>query len=285
MILDCLEHTSIDALTLVPPQVEEIARNPKTLETISERVNTVFWAGGDISLAAGDSLSSKMRLFTTCGSTEMGMWPTLRRAGEWPAAHWKFMRIHPTAHVQFRHQSDDLYEAFVERNPDFEQPVFKIFPNTQDFSSGDLFSPHPSDLELWQYRGRSDDMLVFSSGEKYHPATMEARIKSHPEVKEAILVGVRRPQAALLLEMDDNVPIQTPELQAAGLSRLWPVIDQANQMCPSFAKVTRELVLFLDKEKPAARAAKGTVQRQQTLQLYEKELDALFNGAVVNGSA
>ena len=277
LVVECLKHTKADALTLVPPYVEQIGRNPEILEFVSRNVETIFWAGGDISQAAGEAISSKMKLFTTCGSTEMGMWPTIRRSGKWPSEHWKFMKIHPATCIEFRHRSDNFYEAFVKRNPDFEdgQPIFKIFSEAQEFSSGDLFSPHPSDPQLWQYAGRSDDMQVFSSGEKYHPVSLEQRIGHHPEVQEALLVGTRRPQAALLLEMKPGMPLETTEQRAEAISRLWPVIEEANQMCPTYAKVTQDNILFVEAHKPMARGGKGTVQRRATVQLYGEELDGL----------
>ena len=278
MIVECLKHTTADAITLVPPYVEEIGRSPEILEYLSQNIETIFWAGGDISLAAGDAISSKVKLFTTCGSTEMGMWPTLRRSGKWPSEHWKFMKIHPAANIEFRQRSDDLYEAFVKRNADYEheQPVFKIFTEAQEFSSGDLFSPHPSDPQLWQYCGRSDDMQVFSSGEKYHPVSVEQHIGHHPEVQEALLVGTRRPQAALLLEMKAGTPLETAEQRAEAVARVWPVVEKANQMCPTYAKITKERILFVEPQRPMVRGAKGTVHRWATVQLYGEELDGLF---------
>ena len=123
---------------------------PGNIGLLSARVDCTFWAGGDISLATGNAIAAKTKLFTTCGSTEMGMWPTIRPGGEWSPEHWKYMRIYPATNVSFRHQSKDLYEALVERNSgiEYNQPIFKVLPTLQEFSSGDLFSPHPSDLDF-----------------------------------------------------------------------------------------------------------------------------------------
>ena len=278
MAAECLKHTSATALTLVPPYVEEIGRNPELLETLSANVDCIFWAGGDISLATGDAIAAKTRLFTTCGSTEMGMWPTIRPSGEWTQEHWKYMRIHPAANVSFRHQSNDLYEAIVVRNADIEdeQPIFRIFPDLQEFSSGDLFSQHASDTTLWQYRGRSDDLQVFASGEKYHPVVAEQRLASSPDIAEALLVGMGRPQVALLLEIQKGIPAETPQQREEILMHLWPLVEEVNKMCPTYAKITKDLTLILSPGEPMARAAKGTVQRSATVALYEKELNTIY---------
>ena len=293
---------------MVPPHVEEIGRNPEILEFLSQHVKVILWAGGDVSTSAGNAISSKLKLFTTCGSTEMGMWPTIRPSGAWPSTQWKFMRIHPAANLDFRHRSGDLYEAFICRNPDpeQEQPIFKVFPHEQEFSSGDLFSPvkggnefssgdlfspvkggnderddYPSsssENQLWQYRGRADDMQVFRSGEKYHPVSVEQHIAAKcADVQEALMVGTGRPQAALILEMRPGAELRDKKQQEEFLDRIWPVVEEANLSCPAYAVMKRDKVLFTDSTRPMGRAAKGTVQRSATVQLYEKELDELFD--------
>ena len=278
MAVECLEYTKASALTLVPPYVEEVGQSVELLEALSAKVDCIFWAGGVISLATGNAIAAKMKLFTTNGSTEMGMWPTIRPSGQWTQEHWQYMRVHPTANMSFRHQSKDLYEAIIVRNSDVEkeQPIFKIYPALQEYDCGDLFSPHVADAELWQYRGRSDDLQVFRSGEKYHPVAVEQRLSSSPDVAEALLVGTGRPQAALLLEMKQGTPLETAQQREEVLLRLWPLVEEVNKMCPIYAKITKDLTLILSPAKSMARAAKGTVQRRATVVLYEKELDMIY---------
>lgn len=202
------------------------------------------------------------------------------------------MRVHPAANLDFRHRSGDLYEAFVCRNldPEQEQPVFKIFPEAQEFSSGDLFSPTKDDndkdlssscsskSQLWRYRGRADDMQVFSSGEKYHPVGVEQLIVAKcADVQEALFVGTGRPQAALMLELKPGTEPRNNEQRVEALERVWPVVEEANLMCPIYATITQNKVLFTESERPMSRAAKGTVQRLATMQLYAEELNALFH--------
>lgn len=70
-----------------------------------------MWAGGDVSLVAGNAISSKLKLFTICGSTEMGLWPTLRRDGPWQSDQGKFMILHPAMNMAFHRRSDGLFEG------------------------------------------------------------------------------------------------------------------------------------------------------------------------------
>lgn len=281
MAVDFLKHRKADILTLVPPYIEELGGNEELLESLSHDLETVMWAGGDVSLAAGNAISSKFKLFTSCGSTEMGLWPTLRRSGPWLSDQWKFMRFHPAMNMAFHSRSDGLFEAYIRRNSEVEseQPIFKIFPTLREYDTGDLFSPHPHEPHLWQYCGRADDMQTFSSGEKFHPSAVEQHIAKHPKVEAVLLVGTGRTQAGLLLEMSADTSVETSELQLQAIEELWPTIDEVNQMCPVYARVTKQHVLFVDRKKPMARSGKGTVQRPATLQLYEKELNELFRKA------
>ena len=256
-----------------PPHAEEVARSPEILSFLSDHIDTVFYAGGDISLSAGNAISSHVKLFTTCGSTEQGFWHTLHPSDQWNPDHWKFMRLHPTQNIHFVHHSQDLYEASTSRNKvgGYKQPVFKIFEDMEEYPSGDLFSPSPEDPQLWQFRGRADDLQNFISGEKFYPTAMERHIATHPDVKATLFVGVRRPRGALLVELRDPAIDKNDFIES-----LWPVVDEANQTVPPTAKIMRELILLTDPEMPMLRTAKGTVERSTTVKLYEKRLDELF---------
>ena len=275
MAADCVRHKKIDMITLVPPYMEQMGRDADLLEFLSHKVDTVMWAGGDVSFEAGNAISAKFKLFTAGGSTEMGFYPILRRSGPWLSDQWKFIRFHPVMNMKLQQRSDDLFEGQIQRNSSsgYEQPVFKVFPTLQEYNTGDLFSPHPLDANLWQYRGRADDMQIFSSGEKYHPTAVEKRIAQYPDVKEVLFVGMGRSHAALLLEMTE--PYNRDE-RTQIMERIWPTIEEANRVCPVYAKITPERVLFVQPEKPMARSGKGTVQRRATMQRYEKELNELL---------
>ena len=279
MVVDCLRHTKVSAVCTPPPVIEEIGRNPEILDLVSQKMQCLFYAGGDVSSAAGDAISCKMKLITTCGATETGMWPTIYPSGAWDNSRWHYMHIHPAANVAFRHRSDDLYEAILVRNsdPEEEQSVFKLpqLRGLHEYATRDLFSPHPSDPTLWRHRGRTDDLQVFITGGKYHPVAVEQLISSHPDVQEALLVGTRRESAALLLEMCIGVPLETAEQRTKVLQRVWPFIEKANEMCPDYAVIARERVVFTQASVPMLRTAKGTVARKATVEAYNVELNAV----------
>ncbi|ATZ55468.1 hypothetical protein BCIN_12g00620 [Botrytis cinerea B05.10] len=274
MLVECARHKKVDALILVPPQIEELAIDSEALQTISQNGETMFYAGGDITIAAGDTISSKMKLITTCGSTEQGFWHTIYPTGTWNPKIWKYMRVHPAQKLTFRHQSEDLFEATYtlnESSDGYKQSIFTVFPENPVYPTGDLFSPHVDDPELWQFRGRADDMQSFITSEKFHPTQMERIIGTHPGVTAVLFVGTRRPKGALLVELRN--PSEDKE---AFLESLWPLVEEANKPVPYTAKITKDMILITDEALPMARSVKGTIERRSTVRLYEQKLDVLY---------
>ena len=151
------------------------------------------------------------------------------------------MHVHPAIQLDFRYRSGNLFEAFIKRipTPEGEQPVFDIFPDIQEFSCGDLFSPHP---QIWQYYGRIDDLLVFASGKVFHPAGVEKHITQHLEV---VVVGTRQPQAALVVAMNPSEPWNSAKERSKAISRIWPRIMESNETCPVYAKISRRTTWYL----------------------------------------
>ncbi|KAJ4363131.1 hypothetical protein N0V83_010251 [Neocucurbitaria cava] len=275
--LDLLDEP-VDSVPMPPPHVEYLGANPGLLDRVSNKIKTAYWAGGDISMAAGNAVSAKMQLFTSMGSTELGLWPSLRKSGPWNAEnvdeHWHYMRFHPAQNIKFIPMSDSadgqLYEAVMVRNKDDEwvQPIFKISSNAgeKEVKLGDLYTQHPQDAQLWKHYGRADDLLVFITSEKFHPGAAERRITSHPGVEDVMIVGTRRAKASLIVKLGEGVR----------LDDVWDTIEDVNKASPVYARVaTKDMVLVA--KQPFLKTAKGTVQKKAMLDLYAKELDALYS--------
>lgn len=143
--------------------VAEISRSPEMLEFVANNLDTIVYAGGDVPQGLGDLIASRVKLLITYGSSECTALMGIRPHGTWPKEDWKYTHLHPGGGISFRHYADDLYELYIVRDPDLEanQPVFKLFPDIQDFRTKDLFSAHPSKPNLWRHRGRADDIIVF----------------------------------------------------------------------------------------------------------------------------
>ncbi|THV50449.1 hypothetical protein BGAL_0150g00130 [Botrytis galanthina] len=201
-----------------------------------------------------------------------------------PEEHWDCFDFSASFGVEMRYHSGELYELVIVRDPSIEayQGIFYTFPDLSEYKTRDLFSKHPSKRNLWRHEGRSDDIIVYSTGEKFNPISMENALNSHPKVRSAIVYGTKKFQSSVLIE-----PTNPESSKDALLDELWPAIKTANISCPAHARImSKDFVAFTKPDKPFPRAGKGTVQRKQAEKLYETELNSLYesttNGRVFN---
>lgn len=80
---------------------------------------------------------------------------------------WPYMSVSPVLGQEYRQVSEDLYEQVIVRKPELHlyQGVFGTFPHLTEWPMKDLYSKHPTKENIWLYRGRADDVIVFSTGE------------------------------------------------------------------------------------------------------------------------
>lgn len=282
-LADALNYVKAGSAFLSPATIEDISKNPTLLNQVSSKLELLYWSGGNLPQSAGDIIASRMHLYSCYGSSEYGAWPELRTKGEWPQKDWNCFRLHPAIGAKFRHRGTDLFELVITRGRDNERllPPFLHFPELRAYPTNDLFTPHPTKPDFWYYRGRNDDIIVFLNGEKTNPISFEGHVGSHPEVSAALMVGSQRMEAALLVELAGGVSQLSAKQRAQILDRIWPTIQKANQSCPAHARIDRTHILFADI--PFLRAAKGTVQRKPTLQIYAPKIDALYADAEKTG--
>ncbi|KAF4627460.1 hypothetical protein G7Y89_g10695 [Cudoniella acicularis] len=278
-----LMHTSVTGVLGGASMVAECARDPELLDFLSTRLTYMSYGGGDVAQAFGDTVSAKLKLYTSHGSSELGSFPGLRRRGVWDPKDWKYFQAHPAAGLQFRPYDEGVYEAFVVRNLNLEeeQPVFKLFPELQEYATKDLFSPHPTKPDTWMYKARSDDMINFSAG-MANPYIMEHAVLDISEVSDAVMVSVQKigledyaQNTALLVELKSTEHIPA-EKQSELIEKLWPIVEEANKNYRAGACISKFRILLVDPQKPLPRNGKGTVQRAKVLQLYAEELDKLY---------
>lgn len=260
---------------LLPALYEEMSKTSGLLDQLSN-MRYAFYSGGPLSKAAGEAVRTKTRIQNYLGATEVGCLPQLEVDQE----DWRYIAINPKYGAEFRHHSDDLYELFVVRDKELEdhQPTFQMFPNLQEFSMKDLYVKHPTKPGLWLHSGRADDIIVYVTGEKFNPVSMENLMQGSPEVRSALVTGTGRFQSALLIEPANN-SYTSAEERARMIEAIWPVVEQANNECPTHARVSKSLILFTTPERPMLRAGKGTVQRNLTIEAYAKELDTIYADA------
>ena len=260
-------------VTCIPPSIiEDLLRTP-TYHDKLKTLDCVMYGGGPLSKQSGDELAQATSVVCLMGSTETMLLPTEVADN----SDWQYFGFSPCMGGEFRHLWDDLFELHIVRDSKFEasQSVFFTFPELQEYNTKDLYSKHPEKAGLWRYRGRSDDLIVFSTGEKLNPTGVEETVGTHPDVCTVLLVGQGRRRSSLLIEAKNA--FTSPEDRERLLEDIWPTVERANKLCFAHGRVARDLVLFTSADKPMLRAGKGTVQRRATVSLYESELDALYD--------
>ena len=275
MAIQALKHARADVAFLPPSTIEEISKRPLLLDQLSN-LRQVWYAGGALPKPAGDLVNTKTRIVNIMGATEFGCLPQLQTKKE----DWEGIAVNPLAGAEFRHHSGDLYELIMVRHENWEryQPTFHMFPSLQEYSMRDLYVKHPNTPGLWIPQGRSDDIIVFTNGEKINPVSIEDVVSKNPEVRSSLVAGNGCLQSALLIEPAQSVAMSADE-RARFIEKIWPTIVEANREYPAHGKIFKSHILFTTPEKPMSRAGKGTVQRRITLEAYAKELDTLYADA------
>ncbi len=265
----------IASASVPPPYVDFLGTHPDILSRLASKVGGILFAGGDVNQAAGETVAATMPLVDRIGSTELGVWPDLKRKGPRKAGiddYWHYCHFNPGLNLRFEHVSDGvnggIYEAFIVKNKGegaWVQPIFTLFPGQDEISLHDLFTPHPQSSHHWKHYGRTDELLTFITGEKWHPGGTEKKLGEHPGIAEAMMVGTRRATGSMIVRLEAGYSVYD----------VWSVIEEVNKVSPVYARVNSRDMILVVKE-PFLKTPKGSIQKNAMLKLYEKDLDRLY---------
>lgn len=156
-------YGNVQQSCLAPMTLVDLVKSPEYLENLG-RLEQVTFGGGPLPQAVGNLIESKTRLLNCLGTTECGVLPVQLCDPE----DWAYMSVSTMLGHEYRHVSEDLYEQVIVRRPELEQyqGIFATFPKLTEWPMKNLYSKHPAKENVWLYRGRADDIIVFSTGEK-----------------------------------------------------------------------------------------------------------------------
>ncbi|KAI1177786.1 acetyl-CoA synthetase-like protein [Nemania sp. FL0916] len=274
------EAAGVDATMGAPSIYEDMSRRDEWLEGL-RGMKYVVASGAPLSQEAGDTITKYTRVIGNLGATETANLPRLAPAPE----DWSYFYWHPT-HSGIELRRDDaeseLHELVIVRGDASLAPfqgVFHAFPELSEWPMNDLYDCHPTKPFLWRYRGRKDDVVVLSNGEKIAPALMEAALSSAPSVRGAMVVGRGHFQPLALIELRDAHSPSDAPAHAAVLEMLQPYIDAANTHAPAHARLDRHHILFADPARPIEYLGQGKIQRRRTYKIYEEDIAAAYRDA------
>ncbi|GAB7332229.1 hypothetical protein MBLNU13_g04083t1 [Cladosporium sp. NU13] len=257
---------------VAPSILEEFVGDSHALSKIA-RWSSVSFGGGPLSRAAGDALWEKVRVHNLLGSTEMNTLPEFVPVSK---DEWSYHNFHPSLGIEFRHRQDNFHELVIVRHRRWrtEQAIFWTFPQLDEYCSKDLYEQHPDKPGLWTYRGRLDDIIVLSNGEKFSPVEAESIVTGHPDVKSAMMLGNNRAQSALLVELF-NSGMEAEHLESCQRSIL-DRVREANKVLPQHAQIHDSHTRTLPSSKYFLRSPKGEVRRAPTVAALESEISDLY---------
>jgi hypothetical protein len=199
---------------------------------------------------------------------------------------WNYIRFY-AYHRSFIHMDplgDGLYEAVYLPGHPALSTSNSDSPVPGSWRSKDVFAPHPTIPDAWKCITRLDDRVTLVTGEKVLPLPIEGRIRQHPLVREAVVVGIERPVPGLLLfRASDGGGLSDGEY----LDAAWPAVAEANARAEAFSQISRDMVAVLGEDMDYPRTDKGSIIRAQVYSGFAEVIDSLYtrmeDGAVING--
>ena len=268
---EILRQQSISGCVLPPSVAEQVLSEPDGLD-VFKSLDAFCYAGGPLSLAAGDTISKVTRLCQFYGSTELGQIRQLLPAPE----DWSYMQFHPYAKLEFRPVDDGAFELLVlaDESTRDSSALNHNYPGVNVWHTKDLFKPHPMKPDLWRFHGRVDDIIVLSNGEKVYPVPMESRLQGLSYISGALVTGQGRFQPALLLELESPSDANADAVN----DEVWREVETANTIMPGHGRIIRSMIIIAKTQKPFVRSGKGTIVRKLTEAAYNTELEELYAG-------
>lgn len=268
-----IEDTQAQTAILPPSILQDLSTSDLGMECL-QKFRMIAFGGAPLAPEVGDRISEITHLQSVLGSSECGLFGTLKHQDK---KDWRYLEWNPSHSLQMSDIGDGLYELVVPRGETrAAHSVFHTYPDKQEYRTGDLFAPHPLKNGVWLYHGRLDDVIVLSNGEKFNPTSMEEIISAHPLVSRAIVVGQGRFQSAALVEPDWSA---WNGGQDAFIDEIWAVVKKANESAPGYAHLMKDHIGLSSPFKPFKLTPKGTIQRRVVVSDYADEIEDLYRSS------
>ncbi|KAI4840569.1 acetyl-CoA synthetase-like protein [Aureobasidium sp. EXF-8845] len=264
------EHQDIKILYAVPYALKLLSETEEGLNLLSN-LDIVMFGGSACPKSIGDRLvESGVNLVGHYGATELGQLMTSFRNHKEDKG-WDWLRVGPNLepYLKMESRGPNLFELCV-----MEGWPSKVATNCDDgsYATKDLFEPHPTIPNAWRYYARLDDTLVLENGEKANPLIAEGVIRQSKYVAEAVVFGANKPRLGAFV-----IPSATTELaDEALLDAVMTYVNEANQVAPTFAYLSREMIKVLPRDVEFRKTDKGTVIRAAFYRDFSNQIEAVY---------
>ncbi|GAD98608.1 NRPS-like enzyme [Paecilomyces variotii No. 5] len=272
-LINSVEGREVEIFTTVPYALKILSESEEGVMFL-KRFKFINFGGAPCPDELGDALTARgVKLVTVYGMGECGpLMTSWRPDGD---LAWTYLRPSEVAkkHLRFEDQDDGVFELVV--GPGWPSLVAKNRPDGA-YATRDLFEKHPT-MDAWKYSGRIDDVIVLENGEKANPLPIEGAVRRDELVAEAVVFGVGKPHFGIVIILSAASNGLSREVI---LDKLSPIIEESQQVLPTYAKISRDMVILLPPGTEYPRTDKGTVIRKAFYRHFEKEIDESYNDSV-----
>ncbi|KAJ7458517.1 hypothetical protein FB451DRAFT_1046638 [Mycena latifolia] len=274
-VLDHVRKTDCKTLFSIPVLIVTWSRSPEAVNLL-KTIRIVAYSGGTLPQRVGNELvGAGVPLRNLYGVTELGAISSII-PWEGDEKDWEWVRFSDKVTLRWEPQGDGTFECQV-LTSEMHSVSIENLKDVRGYATSDLWRNHPEKKHLWKMVGRIDDVIVHSSGKKTMPAPMEDIVLTSPHVSGAVIFGWGRDHDGILIEPISSLQFDIEKTaKVADLrNKIWPVLEEANQMAEPNGRISKEMIIFTSADKPLPRTGKRTVMRKAALQLYAPEIDAL----------
>ncbi|KAF8585449.1 hypothetical protein K439DRAFT_1561338 [Ramaria rubella] len=161
-------------------------------------------------------------------------------------------------------EEEDVYELVIKESETHSLAIHNAeIKGVPAYATNDLIERHKTNPKLFKIRGRKDDQIMLSTGEK------------NPHVKKTVMFGRGRLSNGILIE-----PTSYEEAENIGLENfrnlIWSSIEAANDYAPAHSRIFKETILVASALKPFSYMPKRNVGRGAIINDYALEIEAMY---------
>ncbi|KAJ4493538.1 hypothetical protein C8J55DRAFT_602138 [Lentinula edodes] len=269
IIFNNLKQTSPSVIYASAYLLEVWSEDPNKRDFLKSTV--VITAGRVLNKSCAKKLlDSNVQLTSGYGSTESGSISIISSLG---AQDWDYF-CPCLPEVKFIQRNDGLYSMTVVSTPSRKLPVCNTMYNgIPGYDMGDLFREHAVKKDYFSVVGRSGDQIMLSTGEMVDPTVIESMLCQMPQVDNAMMIGNGRPSVGIIIQVAHGFDIEQREVI---WDHIWQMIKAAYQGNTTLTKLSTEMIIFTNWQKPIPQATKGMPMRVLALEQFETEIHSLY---------
>ncbi|KAL9599306.1 MAG: hypothetical protein Q9219_003933 [cf. Caloplaca sp. 3 TL-2023] len=268
-----LKESNAKSLMTVPIILEQVV-GKSAADDYSElaRLDFVAIGGGALKNTVGNTLKDQdVTLLNHYGASELGPLAYIHIPEE--TYDWHFLRIRNDTGLRLT-ESEAISKSgrlFTLSGRPFGWDTDFVI---QDSLVMNAQSASNGYVEV-RITGRTDDLIVLSTGEKVWPQVIESHLEALQIVKTAVVFGEQQDEIGVLVELQD---LNNPEGDQSSIDRLWSSIQGLNQTLDGHARISSEEAILIKPQcKDIPRSDKGSVMRQEVYRAFSGELQGVYH--------